>query len=160
MSDNHDCVRKRGGGFSLVEVMIAIIIIGALAGIMMVVISRGTDNAEASVIMSDLEAAKNALLAYSMEHRTRTSDRLNEFAAADSSEIVGSLDKYMSSQIHGKAHFGNIDVDDAGGRIRIGFVDFQATQGVFKALDRKTKSIQNDDYDFDEGLHTLWLNVK
>jgi CHASE1-domain containing sensor protein len=137
---------------------------------MMLAVSRGGDNAEAAVVMSDLDAAKNALLAYSMEHRTRTSDALGDFIGANSSVIINSLDNYMSSQVtmtggKAKARFDTIDVDDdASGGIRIGFVDFPATEGLVSALRRKTAANQDNAVNYqvtaDGGTCAIWLDVK
>ncbi|MDR3164522.1 MAG: type II secretion system GspH family protein [Synergistaceae bacterium] len=171
MNDNsRDRIRKRApGGFTLVEVLIVIMIIATLAGTLMLAISYSSDNAEAAAVMSDLDAAKNALLAYSMEHRTRMSDRLDEFENANSFFIVDRLNKYLSSQItmsgsKTKARFDKIDVDIApDGKIRIGFVGFPATSGLVKALERKTAGGNSSAvYDVSgSGTNcTIWLDVK
>ena len=168
-----DRVRKRAsGGFTLAEVLIVIMIIAILAGCMMFAISRASDNAEAAVIMSDLDAAKNALFAYSMEHRTRKSDALSDdFIGADSDAIIGSLDKYMSAQAatdsKAKARFDKISVATSGdipGKIRIiiGFKDFTADQGLINALKRKIDAQSGAaNYHFVvNGYPSIWLDVK
>jgi prepilin-type N-terminal cleavage/methylation domain-containing protein len=162
-----DCIGKRGsGGFTLVELLLVVTIIAVLAGGMIIAVSRGTDNAEAAVIMSDLDAAKNALLAYSMEHRTRTSDGLGGFVGAASSAIVSSLDNYMSSQVNmtggkTKARFDSIEVDTASGRIRIGFAGFPTDSGVISALKRKAAQ-SNVVYQVEStgSTCTIFLDVK
>jgi prepilin-type N-terminal cleavage/methylation domain-containing protein len=168
--DIYDRVRKRAsGGFTLAEVLIVIMIIAILAGCMMFAISRVSDNAEAAVIMSDLDAAKNALFAYSMEHRTRTSDRLEDFIDVGSSAILGSLDNYMSSQVttdsKAKARFDQISVtsNDVSGRtrIRIGFSNIEADQGLINALKRKIDAQSGAaNYLVDESTPSIWLDVK
>jgi general secretion pathway protein G len=157
-----DYIRKRGaGGFTLVEILIVIMIIAILAGGIMIAFSQGSDNAEAAVIMSNLDAAKNALLAYSMEHRTRTSDRLGDFMSANSSTIISSLDKYMNSRISM-----TVDVDeDQLGKTRIGFIDFPASQKLIKALELKTAADKNSaNYQLISNAGgttcTIWLIVK
>ena len=65
-------LQRRGArkGFTLVELLIVIIIIGILAGAMMLVAGASRDSAEASKIISDLRNVKAATLMWMAENPT------------------------------------------------------------------------------------------
>jgi type II secretory pathway pseudopilin PulG len=163
---NGDYRKMRSCGFSLVEVMLVIIFIAILAGMSVLAMGSGTDGTEAAAIMSHLDSAKNAMLAYSQEHRTRNSNPLQQFVGATSALINTSLDRYLegSSKTGGSAHqyYSKLSVRrDSNNVIEVGFNGFLTTSGIARALDNKIH--------VNDGLYTgsgnassysVWLKIK
>ena len=91
-------LQRRGArkGFTLVELLIVIIIIGILAGAMMLVAGTSRDAAEASKIISDLRSVKSAALIWLTENPTipnTTWDNLE----GDPSQINTYLDRPLTT---------------------------------------------------------------
>jgi prepilin-type N-terminal cleavage/methylation domain-containing protein len=63
-------------GFSLVEVLLALVIIGILAGFMAMMFGSSTDSADAKSIAANLDSVKQATLSYSTTHQRRNTDVL------------------------------------------------------------------------------------
>jgi general secretion pathway protein G len=82
---------KKRTGFTLVELLIVIIIIGILAGAMLLVAGSGTDKAEATKIVSNLRSLKAATLLYYAD----------AYGAGPNVELPGalSLDQYMDRKL-------------------------------------------------------------
>jgi prepilin-type N-terminal cleavage/methylation domain-containing protein len=61
-------VRRRKTGFTLVELLIVIVIIGILAGMMMLATGVATDKAQATKIVNNMRTLKSAVLMYYMDN--------------------------------------------------------------------------------------------
>ncbi|MDR1471655.1 MAG: type II secretion system GspH family protein [Synergistaceae bacterium] len=135
-----DDKKRVSHGYSLVEVLLVIMIIGILAGGMMLAAGRGTDNTDAAAALADLEGIKSAMLAYSMAHRTRTSDGLAAFVGADPSDIMSSLDVYLTKE-GDSAYLNYLEVRrDSANSLWVEFDGFPAGSSLRSALDKKIES--------------------
>lgn len=83
----------RSQGFTLVEMLIVIIIIGILAGMMMVSTGPATDKAEATRIASDMRSIKTACVMYYADNG-KWPEEINE-----------SFDKYLDVPISDSGDF-------------------------------------------------------
>jgi len=98
MSEMKKRLQRRGArkGFTLVELLIVIIIIGILAGAMMLVAGTSRDSAEASKIISDLRAVKSAALIWLTENPTIPDSTWDDLEG-DPSQISAYLDKPLTT---------------------------------------------------------------
>jgi len=120
-------VRKleKRSGFTLVELLIVIIIIGILAGAMMMLAGSGSDRAEATKIISDLRGMKAAALMY-------YADDANATVPAAKADALAALEKYMDRKID-DAKYNFIVATDGSGLWFVGREGL-TTKGVQDAL--------------------------
>jgi prepilin-type N-terminal cleavage/methylation domain-containing protein len=166
--------KTKSRGFTLVEVMLVIMFISILAGMSVLVMGSSSNNANAAAIMNNLDVAKSALLAYSMEHRTRNSDALSQFIGADVGNIKKSLDKYMDPTVlqggENSDLFNKISIvsnADFAGKLTVGFISFPVDSGLRSALEKKVRGPTGKDpsslyFGKQDGstMYSLWEEIK
>jgi len=98
MSEMKKRLQRRGArkGFTLVELLIVIIIIGILAGAMMLVAGTSRDAAEASKIISNLRSVKSAALVWLTENPTLSIEDWEDLEE-DPSLLNAYLDKPLTA---------------------------------------------------------------
>lgn len=90
-------------GFTLVELLIVIIIIGILAGAMMLVAGASRDSAEASKIISDLRNMKAAVLMWMADNPTTLST--TDWDGKHTDQLtLDKLNKYLDRPLISGAH--------------------------------------------------------
>ena len=104
MSEMKKRLQRKGArkGFTLVELLIVIIIIGILAGAMMLVAGTSRDSAEASKIISDLRNMKAAALMWISENPSVGGTQWE--ALDDSQANLDQLNKYLDRPLTYNAH--------------------------------------------------------
>lgn len=89
-------MRKRSRGFSLVEILIVIIIIGVLSGSLLVTVGSATSRSEASKIVSNLKILKTATIMYYSDNHEWFSQSDEGWGVISINEIRPYLDRTIS----------------------------------------------------------------
>jgi prepilin-type N-terminal cleavage/methylation domain-containing protein len=130
---------NRSRGFSLTEMLLAIVILGILAGFMALTFGSSADSADAKRIASDLDTVKQAAISYSTTHQRRNADALEGLeglgnAAAFRAALANDLDGAMKQTVILK----DVPPSDPSGLQAgryVGFVNMQISDKVAKILE-------------------------
>ena len=129
-------VLKKRTGFTLVELLIVIIIIGILAGAMLLVAGSGTDTAEATKIVSNLRSLKAATLLYYADKAGSSTVPVPEFT-----ETSNDLAQYMDRKLeNGGEYVVEEGTGDNTSSWYVGYTKLKGKTGVQKKLQESAAS--------------------
>ena len=145
--------KKKLCAFTLVELLIVIIIIGVLAGAMLLLLGSGTDKAEATKIVSNLRSMKSGAMMYYADNGAGTPPTLTD------------IEKYMDAKAG--AGYG-VDTSSFSGRWYASFAsssDLAASHGIAKALDGMDDvgligTIASEDVAFVAGDNPVYMRIR
>lgn len=130
-------VLKKRTGFTLVELLIVIIIIGILAGAMLLVAGSGTDKAEATKIVSNLRSLKAATLLYYADKAGSSTVEKPDFTTT-SNDLAQYMDRKLENE-------GEYVVEEGTGTDNasswyVGYTKLEGKTGVKKKLEESAAS--------------------
>jgi prepilin-type N-terminal cleavage/methylation domain-containing protein len=132
-------MQKARKGFTLVELLIVIIIIGILAGAMMLVAGSSRDAAEASKIISDLRNVKAAALMWLAENPGVTSADWEDMTNNGNNRL-DELNKYLDRPIKP----GDVYIFDANTITGAGGTDEVEVWALGRILDGERVGVKNN----------------
>jgi prepilin-type N-terminal cleavage/methylation domain-containing protein len=121
----------RESGFTLVELLMVTVIIGILAGMMLMTLGTAMDSAEASRIVYDLRILKAASLLYFFDYGRLPSIT---HGAAITGVVLKSLEECMDKPYSARYSNGNVFVAVSNDRIFYGLSPDDVSPGALKKL--------------------------
>ncbi|MDR1515179.1 MAG: prepilin-type N-terminal cleavage/methylation domain-containing protein [Synergistaceae bacterium] len=132
---HREWTRSAGAGFTLVELLIVTVIIGIIAGMMMIIMGEATDRASAIRLINDLRLIKTACLEYFLDNRNLPGDKL---LPGGYESVAKSLEVYFDKPLM-DAYGGKIYVTSSNDRAYYGLipdnVSFALNAGALKKLE-------------------------
>jgi len=95
----------RAKGFTLVEILIVVIILGILAAIVIPQFTEASNDARESALASDLQTVRSQLELYKVQHMEHYPDEVN----ADGTAWAADTDNFVSRLTSKTDAYGNID---------------------------------------------------
>ena len=148
-------VGTRKGGFTLVELLVVTVIIGILAGMLLMMMGSASDSAAASKIIYDLRLLKSASTLYFAKYEEWPSTTHHDTI---SGAVLKSLDECMDKPFSAN-YFGSVFVAVSQDRIFYGLSPDEMRAGVLKKL-QKYGGVYDDTGSVYGGVGEIYMIVR
>jgi general secretion pathway protein G len=150
--------KARKSGFTLVELLIVTVIIGILAGMMMLTMGSATDGAEATKIINDLRLVKSAAGLYRADYDAWPD---NNSTASITGSVLKSLEKYMDKGL-GISYENAIYVTKSDDRYMYGIKSTNLSDGAKKKLGKNGTALNSAGLPFpaSESSNVVYMIVR
>jgi type II secretory pathway pseudopilin PulG len=142
--------------------LLVCVILGILAGMMMLMFGGATEKTRATKIAAELESVKQAALTYESRHKTRNNNPLENFTgSAKKGDFTSAINGILENPLPAD-RVASLLISGTDNRLRVAFEDLPADANLVAALDRFVQQREGSGYSGNKngGAYSLYLLLK